>query len=59
MRVSDLEGMEERLKADILAESVKFEGNVLLHDEISDQVCAHNSFTLNLNKGLNFVDILI
>ncbi len=42
MRVSDLEGMEERLKADILAESVKFEGNVLLHDEISDQVCAHS-----------------
>ncbi|ELR18311.1 [2Fe2S]-binding, putative [Acanthamoeba castellanii str. Neff] len=39
MSLSNLEDMEERLKADILAEASRYQGNLLIHDELDDE-CA-------------------
>ena len=38
MSLSNLEDMEERLKADILAEASRYQGNLLVHDELDDEV---------------------
>jgi hypothetical protein len=39
MSLTNLEDMEERLKADILAEASRYQGNILVHDELDDE-CA-------------------
>lgn len=38
MSLSNLEEMEERLKGDILAEASRYQGNVLVHDELDEEV---------------------
>jgi hypothetical protein len=43
MSLNNLEDMEERLKADILAEASRYQGNLLVHDELDDEVRARSS----------------